>query len=293
MNVFLFEQYGFYPGELENNEFFINGFEYRLIEVEVGEDEISKKDQYCTILNSFYGDELMVKVIKNKSSNYISYYNGKKYCLLSILKKDMIVNDLNVMHVKFKNYESLDLFKIMNLWKTRSDYIENVGVASLRVDSIFYGENLEKSLFGLGLCQNAIQYLNEVIHEYGSNFNGLTLTHKRLKNLCSFDFFNPFNIVLDHPIRDLVELYKNDFFTVESLVEVLKFYEIDSKIASLFLSRLLYPSSIFDQIENSELSNSNKFKIDFNIEKECVKIKNVYTYFRKKYNIRPISWLEN
>ena len=103
--------------------------------------------------------------------------------------------------------------------------------------------------------------------------------------------FNPFNFIVDHPLRDYVELYKNDFIDYRSMVNALEYYEIDSKLASVIVARVLYPTRVFDLLEDGYYDTCKK--INYSIEKEIAKIKNVYLYFKKKYRIRPILWLED
>ena len=67
----------------------------------------------------------------------------------------------------------------------------------------------------------------------------------------TFDFFNPFNFVFDHPIRDFAELYKNNVIDFANLISILEYYRLDSKIATLFVARLLYPSEVFDALEDN------------------------------------------
>ena len=108
----------------------------------------------------------------------------------------------------------------------------------------------------------------------------------------SFDFFDPFNFIIDHPIRDYVELYKNNVIEFLDLVSILEFYRMDTKIATLFMARLMYPSEILDALEENVDKKDKSFRINYSIEKEVLKIKKAYLYFKKKYNIRPIYWLE-
>jgi hypothetical protein len=108
----------------------------------------------------------------------------------------------------------------------------------------------------------------------------------------SFDFFNPFNFVIDHPIRDFVELYRNDVLDFNDLVDVLEYYQIDYKIASFFIARLLYPVRLMDLLEDNIGSRDKDFRLSCSVEKELSKIKKAYIYFKEKYNIRPIDWLD-
>lgn len=291
MHSFLFEQYGYYPN-LVKDTFFIDGWEFRLIEIEDDEENINRIESYVTSLREKFGGK-GAHVVKTRYGDKISFYDNKKFVLISVFKSDMEIIDLNKLHlIGSENDKSVDLKELVNYWQFRMEKIEKDGIESLRFDDMWYSDNLEIVMFVLGLCQNAIQYLSEIIEFYGNEINNVTITHKRLKNLNSFDFFNPFNLIVDHPLRDLVELYKNNYIDITDLSEIIEFYKFDDKLAALFIARLLYPSSVFDLLEeNVELREKN-FKINYSVEREINKIKKAYLYFKQKYNIRPISWLD-
>ena len=74
---------------------------------------------------------------------------------------------------------------------------------------------------------------------------------------------------------------------------MLDYYKFSIKEASMLMTRVLYPSNEFDLIEENMMKKNITFKLDYNIEKELMKIKKIYEYLKKMYNLRPIDWLEN
>ncbi len=292
MISFLFEQYGYYPKKIINNCFFFDKWQFKLIETEYSEQEIEEMERYCKFLKSFF-KEKGVYIVKNKFQNHISCYEGKNYILISCYKYDMKIDDFRKFQKIFSDQKyRIELINLKEAWKFRMAEIEEKGLGSLKMDSSNYCLNLEKSLFCLGLCQNAIQYLNDIIDEYGGVVKNAIIVHKRVNDLSSFEFFNPFNFVVDSPIRDYVELYRNEYIFLEELVEVFFDFGFDAFDASLFLARLLYPASIFDVIEDIVDNKVCDAKMEYDINKELSKIKKVYLFFREKYNIHPILWLE-
>lgn len=291
MNSFLFEQYGYYPN-LVKDTFFIEGWEFRLIEVEDDEETINQIESYiANVREKFSGKG--AHIVKTRNGDKISFYDNKRFVLISVFKNNMEIADLNKLHlIGNEKDKSVDLKKLINYWQFRMEKIEQEGIASLRFDDAWYSSNLEIVMFVLGLCQNAIQYLSEIIEFYGNEINNVTIAHKRLKNLNSFDFFNPFNLIIDHPLRDFVELYKNNYIDITDLISIIEFYKFDDKLAALFIARLLYPSDVFDLLEENIEFKEKNFKINYSVEKEVNKIKKAYLYFKQKYNIRPISWLD-
>lgn len=293
MLTFLFEQYGYYPKEFDNNEFMIDNWKFKLIEVDYNDDYIEKVYEYINVIrNNFYGKGPFI--INTRFNKKISVYDNKKYVLISVNEENMSLKDLNKFHCVFVEEDKrLDLKKVLKMWEQRISQVESEAINSLRVDSVYYKNNVEITMFSLGLAQNALQYLSDVVLDYGENLNDLTIVHKRLKNLDSFDFFNPFNFIVDHPIKDLVELYRNDFLSFVDLLEILKYYKLDSKIASVFMARILYPVNVLDMLEENNNKKDVSFNIHLNIEKELQKLKKIYLYLKKEYNIRPMNWLEN
>ncbi len=292
MLTFLFEQYGYYPKDFQENFFCIDNWLFRLIETEESDEYISQVDEYAQNIRKNFFDKGPY-IIRTRSGKISSFYDNKKYVLVSIQKGKLSLKDLNKFHYIFKEEgKSVNLKDLLTTWERRHEDIEREALYALRIDSVYYKNNLEISMFSLGLAQNALQYLSELILDYGEIVEEVSIVHKRLNNLDSFDFFNPFNFVVDHPLRDLVELYKSNFLHFDDLVSLLDYYKMESKLASLFMSRILYPAKIFDCLEEKVIKKEQNFKINYNIENEMQKIKKIYKYLKDKYNIRPINWLD-
>lgn len=291
MLTFLFEQYGYYPKDFNENEFVVDNWRFRLIEVNYDENYINSVDEYIERVRETFGGRGPF-IIRTRFNKLISLRDGKKYVLVSVFEGNVNFMDLIMFHNIFKeDGKTVNISKIMLTWEDRINRIEAESLSSMRIDSVYYKKNREVAMFCLGLAQNAVQYLSDVILDYGNSVEGVCITHRRLHNLNSFDFFNPFNYIVDHPIKDIVELYKNDFLTFEYLEELMESYVGDGKIASLFMARLLYPAGVFDKLEENENKKSLNFKIEYNQEKELLKIKKAYEYLKERYNIRPINWL--
>lgn len=292
MTSFLFEQYGYYPNLIDNNMFFIDDWCFKLIEIDFDIDYINGIDEYLSLLkNMFPGKGAFI--IKNRANEKITFYDGKKYVLISIKKGKVNLSELNRFHFLLKEDKTMDLNELVAAWEQKMSFIENQAMSSIRMDSVYYDNNLEISMYCLGLFQNAIQYLSDIVLDYGEKINDLTINHKRLYSLDAIEFFNPFNFVVDHPCRDLIELYKNNVIDFNEFEYVMEFYQMNSQTASLMLARLLYPSYFVDELEKNYYSDDKNLKLEFNIEKEILKIKKVYFYLKNKYTLRPIVWLES
>jgi len=264
-----------------------------LIEFSYGEEYLDIIYKYIIVIReNFSGDGPFI--IKNRFGKKYSVYDNKMYILVSIRKRMVTLTELNKLHNLFyQNDNNVDLNKLLTTWTDRIEYIENNAVNSLRIDSIYYENNLKIMLFILGLAQNSLQYLGDIIMDYSGIVNNVCLTHRRLKSLSSLEFFDPLNFIVDHPLRDFVDLYKNNSISFNELANMLDYYKFSIKEASMLMTRVLYPSNEFDLIEENMMKKNITFKLDYNIEKELMKIKKIYEYLKKMYNLRPIDWLEN
>lgn len=291
MKNFLFEQYGYYPKVLENNVFHIDGWMFKLFETDLNEDVINSLDEYTKVLNNaFYNKGPFI--IKNKIGNNLSNLNDKYYVLISSFLCQMSLEDLLRFHFLFyKEDEYVELNKILLVWKERVDEVEKKLSTHLRADSIYYKENLDISMFCIGLSINAMQYLSESIYNYGNKLYGVTIVHKRLSDLNSFDFFNPFNFIVEHPLKDIILLYQKDYIDFEEFKLLVSNYSINDLSASFCIARLLYRGDIFDLLQ-SKRELEEEQRMYFNMRKEINKIKKAYMFFKNTYAIHPIDWLE-
>ena len=105
-------------------------------------------------------------------------------------------------------------------------------------------------------------------------------------------FLNPFNFIVEHPLKDIVLLYQNDYLTFEELTTLLKNYKFDVASATFFMARMLYRVDVFDFLETKRELDEKDQQLKFNLEKEMHKIKKVYHLLKHEYSIRPIEWLE-
>lgn len=292
MRNFLFEQYGYYPKELYDNTFNLDGWMFKLIPTEINSDDLTKIENYVGVLNNSFNNKGPF-IIKNKVNSNLSYLQDNNYVLIATFLTNMSFNDLIRFHFLFYNdNEYVDLDKILQTWKDRVDEVEKKLSSKLRMDSIYYKHNLDVSMFCVGLAINAMQYLSDGIYNYSSKLYGVSIVHKRLSDLNSFDFFNPFNFIVEHPLKDITLLYQSDYISFEEFKNIIKNYKFDAVSATFFMARILYRADIFDFIEAKRDLETKEQKINFNLAKEMYKIKKAYSLLKDEYSIRPIDWLE-
>lgn len=292
MKKFLFEYYGYYPKEIVDNMFLLDGWKFKLIASELTSENISNIEMYTQVLNDTFHNKGPF-IIKNKLNNNLSPLNDINYVLISIFSTNMSFSDLLTFHRLFyKDDEYIELDKILDVWKDRIDNIEKKLHSKLRVDSLHYKHNLDVSMFSIGLAINAMQYLSDIINNYDNKLYGVSIVHKRLSNLNSFDFFNPFNFIVEHPVKDICLLYQSDYISFEEFKSLLINYELNTMSATFLFARLLYRVDVFDFIEVKRDMDNKEEKITFNLEKELYKIKKAYSLLKEMYSIRPLDWLE-
>lgn len=292
MKNFLFEYYGYYPKELMDNSFILDGWMFKLIPTELNSDGVNAIDGYVGVLNETFFNKGPF-IIKNKANSNLSTLNDINYVLVSCFITNMNLNDLIKFHKLFyRNDEYVELNKILEVWKNRVDDIEKKLNSKLRVDSIYYKYNLDMSMFALGLAINAMQYLSDIIYNYDNKLYGITIVHKRLKDLNSFDFLNPFNFLVESPIKDIVMLYQSNYISFDEFASLVTNYDLTIEHASFLFARLLYRCDVFDFIEKKRDLDSKDEKMNFNIEKEMNKLKKAYSLLKNMFSIRPLDWLE-
>jgi hypothetical protein len=292
MKTFLFEQYGYYPKELVDNTFYIDSWMFKLINTNLTNDNLKDIETYITTLNRNFNNKGPF-IIKNKSNSNLSTLNDTNYVLISSYLVNMSFQDLISFHYLFyKKEEYVELDKILEVWKNRVEEIENKLSTYLRVDSIYYKDNLDIAVFCIGLAINAMQYLSDIIYNYDKKLYGVTIVHKRLNNLNSFDLLNPFNFIVEHPLKDIALLYQSDYLSFDELKNIIYNYQIDVISATFFMARILYRVDVFDAIETKRDLEQRNQKLNFNIEKEMYKIKKAYGLLKEMFSIRPIDWLE-
>lgn len=237
------------------------------------------------------------QIILNNQNNIETYINENIYVLLKtygkmddLIKIEDIINfsritsNLNLnTKIKRDNW--------YQLWINKMDYFEyqinQFGKKyPLLTESFSYFEGIVETGISLLSLENI-------------NTSSLCISHNRIKLKDTlFDFYNPFNFIIDVKIRDITEYIKevlkkeDPFPLIEQYLNNIKLNDIEYK---LFFIRLLYPSFYFDMYEEI---------IDNKIEEEEIKkvidkidiyenmIKKTYNYIRNVSSLNEIEWIK-
>ena len=293
---FFYDNYGLYPIEIIDNTFIIDDYIYKAEEVICDEIEIEKIVYFSYELNKYFKESYIL--IKNRMDKYIVELIDKKYVLVRTkiskitYKKCLELTNLYVN--KFNQRYTID--EMINIWLERFENIKNNCFESIDKNKNNYDLMETAVSFSLGLAENALSYLADTKLDYGTEIERLSLCHKRLNSLDSYSFFNPFNLIIDSIVRDYAELYKFELIDIYDLDNILSNLNLTQKEASLLMARILYPTRIFDIIEDNylldehKINQNNEYLNNLNVEYQ--RIKNVNSLLKIKYNIRPIEWLK-
>ncbi len=300
MQSFIFDYYG-YNANIENNEFEYEGYKFLLLSVEDDEKDIIKLNDLVNSLNIHFNSDV-VFIVKNKYDKYISTSkDNNNICLLTYKIDNQInINDFVKMHLSYFNSFSykINIQQIIDLWDQRIEYIENQCLTNFNFDNDAHLTLYEYTLYSIGLAINSLQYLADMNLDFKRKYSS-TLTHRRIKKMDKYELFNPFNLIVDHSSRDLAELYKNDIISLDTLLNICAFYSYSVDEYEYLLARLLFPTFIFDIVEDMENDKSSydyTNDIYYAIAKsnsQLDKLKSLYNALICKMNIRPINWISN
>lgn len=235
------------------------------------------------------------QIILNNQSNIETYINDKIYVLLKTygkMEEQIRIDDI----IAFSEITSNLDIKIRGdnwyqLWINKMDYFEyqisQFGKKyPLLTESFSYFE---------GIVETGISLL--ALEKIDSNL--FCISHKRIKlKDTMFDFYNPFNFIIDLKIRDVAEYIKqnlnkeNPYYLIEQYLKSVKLTDTEYK---LFFIRLLYPSFYFDiyeeiidnKVEENKIEEA--FKMIENYEKM---IKEIYNYIRNVSTLDEIEWIK-
>lgn len=298
MRAFIYDKYGYYPDDEFATSFEYNGWYFKIEISEKNDQEIHALRLMLEEINQNF-TSLGSDIIMSKDGHYVSMSEYGPVVLVAIKNGDVTINDLLKLQYLFKDHfldRHLQISYLHNLWINKTDTIENRILSSLPLDNENYRLIYLLGQYGIYIAENAIQYLLDIGFDYGNEIINKTLAHKRLDVLNCRYLFNPFNLLIDSPSRDLAELYKHEQLSLQDVLKITLDNNFSKQDASLLLARCLYPAYIFDLLEDYyELKKDIFFKakeVYDNLDNRQLRIKKLHDALVKYYQIRPISWLE-
>lgn len=297
MHTFIYDKYGYLVEDEYAKEFTYKNWKFRLEANQKNEKELEELNHFIMGVDNLLFKR-GVRIISTRDFRLSSLSEFGQLSLVGVNEFNVSISDIVLMHQHFiSNREKTKplISNIKEIWIEKTDIVENKILPSLKIDNYVYGKISISIIHALGLAENAIQYLQDISLDIGDSICEVTLTHKRINELTSYELLNPFNLIIDSPMRDIADLYNLDLINESNLDNILKNYQMDLQKASLLLARIIYPSSLFDMLEEhySIKKDITKELLSYysTINKKMKKINYIHNYLVNRYGIRPINWL--
>ena len=217
------------------------------------------------------------KIIYNKDNEYVVNINNKPYVLLEMFDTNMFdLNDILNNNISIRINEKISW---ADMWSKKIDYYEKniVNVKDKKIKKYFN--------YYVGLSENAISLFKTLNLDSEKTY----LSHIRLNN--KYDFYSPFNYIVDYKIRDIAEYIKYNNY--EKYYSFINDYVSKASYndALLLLIRFMYPSFYFDSLDQYFKQEKIDYSFSVNAKKYELFLKNIYNIIRKYYNTPIVDWL--
>ena len=244
------------------------------------------------------------QIILNKNNEILTYNSNKKYILMidnSILDKDFDYTDILDVNIPInennKVIDRLNRFNWIRLWETKIDYFE-----------LFINHNINKypklnkfANYFIGMGEVAISYVKDTFESTKPNsYDNLVISHRRItSNTTLRELYNPVNLVIDHPVRDIAEylkmLFLSNAYKNIDLKELISQIALSNYGARLFIARMLFPSFFFDSFEmliDNKLAEKDVIYIINNMNAYEEFVLEIYNILKENYFLPEIDWLK-
>lgn len=242
------------------------------------------------------------QIFLNINNSYLTKVGEYDYILFSVNNASDTYDIFEMLELENKlilNNASSKLYRNnwAHLWSEKVDYFE------YQIRELAINKDVVKNSFSyyIGLCENAITYVNNTNKKYNNIKGKVVLSHRRIfyPNY-KLNYLNPLSFIFDLNVRDIAEYLKAMFFK-EERCEVLADLESYLKVAklnpyelSMFYARLLYPSYYFDiyeEVMNKERSEEDLIRIIKKNKEYEEFLKKAYLEISKYAQIDKIDWL--
>lgn len=258
-------------------------------------NDIYELNKNATSINKYYH-----KIIFNKDKSLITIFENKPYIMLRLSNvSDMPISIYDIKNSEYipddSSFHKLNRFNWKDYWENKIDYFEKYIFNKKKV----YYSLLTSFNYYIGLAENAIIYVNEIINKKQKTLDDqLVISHRRFtKKMTLIDFYDPTDLIIDHKSRDISEYLKFLFINKDYDINVIEDYLDKTALsdlgAHLLIGRLLYPSFYFDYLEEAFLTNNfnNIYKLEDRKDEYKLFIIEIIRIISKKYQITQIEWL--
>ncbi|MDD6878900.1 MAG: hypothetical protein PUD59_01540 [bacterium] len=257
--------------------------------------------QYSIALLKKIKIDKISSVILNKNNSFITTSGNDNYILLKMKIKNnrkIKIDDILLLKNYYidNSFINFSKFEWNQLWSKKIDFFEYYISQNPKMN-----DNIKCLLhYFIGLGENSILYFEKTLSALKKSdfFNQLSICHNRVSiNDTLYDFYNPFNFVIDYKVRDLSEYLKSMFFNNYSYFdyeEVLNKFNYSKIDYMLLFSRLMFPTFFFDMLNSLEIkkiSENQIIELYDSAEKFEIFLKDIYEIISKKVQIPYIDWL--
>ena len=276
----------------------------------VDEDTYIFKECSDFNLINYYGElskvlfnfKFFSKFILNNKGQLLTFIDNKYYILLKINKSTKIFEKIRISDIRndmfvydIENLHELKKFPWIELWELKIDYLEKW---------LLDKKDLYKNVYPIfnyfiGLSENALLYLKESLSSI-SNVEStcLSVQHFRISyDTVFYEYYDPTNIIFDHPCRDMCEyfksMFKNKIFDFELFENYVNSLNVSKSWIMIMYSRILFPSFFFDLFDESveEDNISDLLNLEDIIGDFQFFLNKISSFLYKKYKIEVLKWL--
>lgn len=270
----LYEQYGIRSEEVfeykGNPGFLYNQDYYVLFPLESFNKEELVEMKIITDFLSSNRIQYVASIIPTYNQEVISTFQNQSYVLLKLPRNEQRFSsgdELAVLHkigltIPFPPQKINRAGKWGELWIVRLEQLEGWwrkkinGKPVNRFEELFF----ETFPYFLGVTENAIQYVKDCqLDDFRGDYYKGTVCHMRFKPNRTTQTLMPFELVYDHPVRDISEWIRCHFINKTSSLNdhVISFLNNYERVMPLTVSdwrlmfgRLLFPVYYFELVEN-------------------------------------------
>lgn len=298
MHTYIYDKYGYLVEDEYTREFSYEKWKFKLEANNKSEKELDELNSFIVHID----EELFrrgVRIIRGKDNRLGQDSEYGQLSLVAVNEFNVSLFDVLTLHKQYVS-RSLDLkhpnlSSVKELWIKKVDNIREKILSSLKIDDYLYEIAFSSITYALGIAESAISYLQDASLDYGDKVKEVTVAHKRLENLNSYELLNPFNIIIDSPMRDIADLISLDIINKDNIENVISSYQMDKQMASILLARVLFPSFFFDVLEEGYAIKKDVKKEIINyhnlIDQNRQKMTYIHNYLVNRYGIRPVNWL--
>ncbi|MCI8548672.1 MAG: hypothetical protein HFJ38_07310 [Bacilli bacterium] len=272
--------------------FYFNHSRYLFVSTFRNIEEINTIYKIGNVLDKYH------QIVLNRNHSCVTLFNNRPFVLLRLVSEVGILNYMDFMK------RDLNMTSAMQLL-LRSDWAHLI---EKKIDYIEYQRQhfnkkyfiLDSSLdYYIGMSENAISYIHHTIDSDQKNqLDRLVVSHRRILDNSRLSFYNPLDIIIDHPVRDicgyLKYLFVKDVYNMNTLTQLFNSIHLSSYGYRLLFGRMLYPSFYFDLYEKivNEKEREEQIVVIIKRQKEYENyLSTIYNLINKKIKIPSIDWI--